>query len=125
MAGGVLSEPLGTGVARGLERLRVGEGFCADIEAGQIHTQTGRLESVFRKGVMALAEHPSVLDEEQHHRLKHGSKPISHGRWQAWRLWVNRRRPGYRLHYWRDDDEFCFMNVRIHDDYTIDAPPGK
>ena len=124
MARVLLNEPFGDMVARRLERLRIGQNFCASIEDGHIHTQPGRLESVFRKCVMALAEHPSILDKEQHHRLKAGSKPISDGRWQAWRLWVNKGNPGYRLHYWRDDDEFIFMHVRFHDDYSIDAPPG-
>ena len=59
----------------------------------------------------------------QHHRLGEGNSAVSHGRWQAWRLWVNRGNPGYRLHYWRDNDEFCFMNVRFHGDLSIDAPP--
>ncbi len=124
MARVLLNEPFSDMVVRRLERLRVGDGFCASIEGGHIHAQRGYLESVFRKCVMALADDPSIHDEEQHHRLRKGSKPISDGRWQAWRLWVNKGNPGYRLHYWRDNDEFCFMNVRFHDDLSIDAPPG-
>lgn len=123
MARVLLNEPFSDRVVRRLERLRIGKAFCASIEGCQIHTQRGYLESVFRKCVMVLADDPSIHDEEQHHRLRKGSKPISDGRWQAWRLWVNRGNPGYRLHYWRDNDEFCFMNVRFHGDLSIDAPP--
>lgn len=71
-----------------------------------------------------LSDDASTHDEKQHHRLGEGNSAISHGRWQAWRLWVNKGNPGYRLHYWRDDDAFIFMHVRFHDDYSIDAP-GK
>lgn len=120
----LLSEPFSDMVVRRLERLRVGKEFCASIEDCHIHNQRGYLESVFRKCVMALADDPSIHNEDQHHRLRRGSKPISDGRRQAWRLWVNRGNPGYRLHYWRDDDEFIFMHVCFHDDMTIDAPPG-
>ncbi len=90
----LLNQPLSDMVARRLARLRIGKDFCASIEGGgglphPYNQRYGHPENVFRKCVMVLVDDPSIHNEEQHHRLRRGSKPISDGRWQAWRLWVS------------------------------------
>lgn len=108
---------------RRLERFRVGDDFAASIKRCQIHRKAGYLRKVFRQCVLLMADDPSTHDEKQHHRLGQGNTPISRGRWQAWRLWINSDSPGYRLHYWRDDNNFIFMHVRFHGHLKIDDPP--
>ena len=124
LARSLLNKPLKPMVARRLEQLRVGPDFCESIWRHQINRQQGYLKSVFRKCVMLLADDASTHDEKQHHRLGEGNSAVGDGDWQAWRLWVNDDAPGYRLHYWRNDDTFIFMHVRLHDDYSIERPPG-
>jgi hypothetical protein len=118
----ILTAPSHAPVWQRIARFRVGDDFSASIQRCEIHRKAGYLRKVFRLCVLLMADDSSTHDEKQHHRLGKGSVPISHGVWQAWRLWINDAAPGYRLHYWRNDNEFIFMHVRFHDDYTIDPP---
>jgi hypothetical protein len=106
-----------------LSLFTVGPDLADSILRHEFNKKPGYLNKLFRLCVLLLTESGLMHDEKQHHRLGKKGNPVTSGRWDGWRLWINDDNPGYRLHYWRNDDEFIFMHVCKHDDYSIDSPP--
>lgn len=104
-----------------------GARFVETLQAFGFNRQArlGYLEKVYRL-CAELAQPGSLPFTKQHHPLGHaGTDGVRHGPWQAFRLWINDAAPGYRLHYWKQGSRIAFMQVNIHSDKNIDAPPDS
>lgn len=108
-----------------LAEFSFGPEFVASLEGFGFHRQgrLGYLEKVYRL-CAELLQPGSLPPDKQHHPLGHaGTEGVSHGEWQAFRLWINDATPGYRLHYWKKGRQCCFMAVVTHGNLTIAPPP--
>jgi hypothetical protein len=97
-------------------------GFNDTIKRHQCHNRSATLLKIYRTIVMALTGFVP-RNSKTHHPLTRGANQLVSGKATAWRLWIEQKSPGWRLHYWMfTDGSIELANLVPHDNLFIPEP---
>lgn len=94
--------------------------FNKSIQKYHYERRPNQLIQIFRKCVLLLSDN-LPYDKQTHHGLGQPNPHRVNG-WLAWRLHITGSPVALRLHYWRRENDFIFMQVAPHENYDIGDP---
>jgi hypothetical protein len=97
---------------------RFGSRFLDTIRGLGLHSQAGRIKSIYETCALVVCSRAPELAGINPHRLR-GNTRASDGA-KGWRADISQKGPGYRLHYWQCRDGSIELScVNVHRDMAI------